>query len=46
METYSGLEADHIGARDFWRFTWGNRHQLIRFLRWAEKMMANDDNRN
>ena len=40
IETYCGLDADHITVGDFWRFTWNNRHDLIRFLRWAEKMDA------
>src|ERR1700676_4541209 len=36
--TYSGLHAEHIGARDFWRFSWTNRRELLRFLAWAERM--------
>jgi hypothetical protein len=38
METYCGLHADRISARDFWGFTWHNRRELVRFLRWADKM--------
>ena len=38
IETYSGLDADRIAARDFWEFTWRNRRELIQFLRWADKM--------
>jgi hypothetical protein len=40
IETYSGLHAEHIGARDFWRFAWTNRRELMRFLAWAERMEA------
>ncbi len=40
IETYSGLHADRISAGGFWRFTWRNRNELIRFLRWADKMDA------
>lgn len=38
METYWGWHADQIGPRDFWRFTWAQRRNLARFLRWAEEM--------
>ena len=38
IETYSGLDADRITARDFWRFVWTNRGELTRFLRWADRM--------
>jgi hypothetical protein len=38
IETYSGLHAERIGARDFWRFAWNNRRELLRFLAWAERM--------
>ena len=38
IETYSGLHAENIGARDFWRFAWTNRRELVRFLQWAERM--------
>lgn len=38
IETYWGLEADSIGAADFWRFLWRRRRDLLRFLRWAESM--------
>lgn len=40
IETYSGLHADRITARDFWRFVWTNRGALTRFLRWADRMDA------
>ena len=38
IETYSGLHADQIGFREFWGFVWRNRRNLLRFLRWAERM--------
>ncbi len=38
IETYSGLHAERITARDFWRFAWTQRRELVRFLRWAEHM--------
>ena len=38
IETYSGLHADEIGFREFWLFVWRSRRDLVRFLRWAERM--------
>jgi hypothetical protein len=38
METYWGTPAESITASGFWRFTWTHRADLLRFLRWAEKM--------
>ena len=38
IETYWGLHADSIGFKDFWRFVWTQRRELIRFLHWAERM--------
>jgi hypothetical protein len=38
IETYWGLHADRITARDFLHFTWQQRRELLRFLKWAEKM--------
>ena len=35
IETYWGLHADSIGFKEFWRFVWTQRRELIRFLRWA-----------
>ena len=35
IETYSGLHADRVGFGDFWRFTWKERKNLARYLRWA-----------
>lgn len=38
IETYWGLHADLIEFADFWRFAWTRRSDLVRFLRWAERM--------
>jgi hypothetical protein len=38
IETYSGLHADQITFAGFWRFTWRERHNLLRYLRWADRM--------
>jgi hypothetical protein len=38
IETYWGLHAGRIGARDFFRVAWQQRHELIRYLRWADRM--------
>jgi hypothetical protein len=38
IETYWGLHADRIGARDFFRVAWQQRRELIRYLRWADRM--------
>ena len=38
IETYSGLHADRIGFKDFWRFVWTYRKNLVRFLRWCDRM--------
>jgi hypothetical protein len=38
IETYCGLHAERISAGDFWEFTWQNRYELMRFLRWADRM--------
>jgi hypothetical protein len=38
IETYSGLRADSITARDFWKFVWRERRDLRRFARWSRKM--------
>jgi hypothetical protein len=32
------MHADRIGFREFWRFVWMNRKELIRFLHWADRM--------
>ncbi|MEZ5352836.1 MAG: hypothetical protein R2762_09390 [Bryobacteraceae bacterium] len=38
METYWGMHAETIGARDFFLFLWQRRRELWRFLQWAERM--------
>jgi len=38
VETYWGMHAETITARDFWRFVWRQRRDLMRFLRWADQM--------
>ncbi len=38
IETYWGIEADKIGFREFWAFSWKHRKELTRFLRWADRM--------
>lgn len=40
IETYWGLHAEQITFGDFWRFTWQRRRDLLRFLRWVERMQA------
>jgi hypothetical protein len=36
IETWSGIEAAKITPAVFLRFTWKNRAELIRYLRWAD----------
>jgi hypothetical protein len=38
IETYSGLYAERITARDFWTFVRQHPGELLRFLRWAGQM--------
>jgi hypothetical protein len=38
METYWGLHADGITAAEFRWFLWRHRGELLRFLRWAQRM--------
>jgi hypothetical protein len=38
IETYSGMHADRITAREFCNFTWNQRRELMRYLRWASGM--------
>jgi hypothetical protein len=40
IETYWGWHADQIDARKFWTFTWRQRRELWRFLRWAAGMAS------
>jgi hypothetical protein len=38
IETYSGKHADQVGFKDFWGFVWHSRKDLLRYLRWADRM--------
>jgi len=38
IETYSGIPAGQIQFRDFVRFSWKTRKELLRYLRWTGKM--------
>ena len=38
LETYTGIKMTRIGFIEFWSFTWRERTQLLRFLRWTGTM--------
>ena len=38
IETYWGTHAEDIGFREFWKFSWQHRGELLRFLAWAKGM--------
>ncbi|MGE5645329.1 MAG: hypothetical protein ACM336_06005 [Acidobacteriota bacterium] len=38
IETYWGIPAESIGFREFVAFGWRHRRELLRFLRWADRM--------
>jgi hypothetical protein len=38
IETYSGLHAEKITARDFFNIAWRERREFLRYLTWADKM--------
>ena len=38
IETYWGLHAEEITFAQFWGFAWRQRHELLRYLLWAERM--------
>ncbi|HEY2017138.1 MAG TPA: hypothetical protein VGH38_26715 [Bryobacteraceae bacterium] len=38
IETYSGMRAGEITFARFWSFAWRERRELLRYLRWAERM--------
>jgi len=38
IETYSGKRAAEITFAQFCKFTWTERRELFRYLRWAEGM--------
>jgi hypothetical protein len=40
LETFTGKHAEDVGPRDFWRFLWAERRQILRFLRWLSEMRA------
>jgi len=40
IETYWGVHAETITAREFWTFVWIHKGELWRFLRWAGRMTA------
>jgi hypothetical protein len=40
LETYFGLHAEEVKARDFWRFLLSERGQLLRFTRWLSEMRS------
>lgn len=38
IETFSGIPAETIGFRDFWRFLWTRRASMLRYLGWTARM--------
>lgn len=38
METYSGIPAETIDARIFWKFLSAEKWRLLRFLAWTAEM--------
>jgi len=38
LETFTGKHAEQVGAKDFWQFLWGERRQVLRFVRWLAEM--------
>ncbi len=38
IETYSGMHAETLTARDVLLFTWRERAQLMHFLQWTREM--------
>jgi hypothetical protein len=38
LETYTGIRMNRIGFIEFCGFTWRERMQILRFLRWTSKM--------
>ncbi len=38
IETYQGWHAEKITPKQFRSFMWQNRREMVRFLRWAERM--------
>ena len=46
IETYAGVHAEQIGFREFWSFAWQQRHQLLRYLRWAARLRKRQSRRD
>lgn len=40
IETYSGMKADELRLRDIVGFVWREKGNLLRFLRWIDRMDA------
>ncbi len=40
IETYSGMKAEDLTARDIMGFVWREKGNLLRFLRWTDRMDA------
>ena len=38
IETYAGIPSDQIDFKVFWRQMWRYRKDLLRYLRWADRM--------
>jgi len=38
LETFTGRHADEVGVRDFVRFLYGERKQVLRYLHWLSEM--------
>ena len=38
IETYTGVKMKDIGFLEFWEFTWRERKELVRFLKWTAEM--------
>ena len=38
LETYTGTPAGQIDFQEFWRQMWRYRKDLLRYLRWADRM--------
>lgn len=38
IETYHGTKAQDVDFREFWRFLWAHRNEMMRFLGWARRM--------
>jgi hypothetical protein len=38
IETYSGMKAEELRARDVIGFAWREKGNLLRFLRWTDRM--------